>query len=200
MTIHSDFWNDRHRVRTGFGGNLNHKRDSKRQRCYDWENKHLRPQQSAFETRQAAKGYARLCAKVAIRHMQEIGLIQTEAVAEGVRKSFMAAFTKERLRHCNANATGAYFAAWGWTDVIIAHEVAHWADQWAHKLSVHPFKRADYIPHGPNWLGWFGYILANAGMRRVGDRQTVLAHFLNTLEGERLKASLPYFTYAKEEA
>ena len=34
-----------------------------------------------------------------------------------MRKSFKAAFTKERINHCNANLVGCYFAEWGWTDL-----------------------------------------------------------------------------------
>lgn len=98
--------------------------------------------------------------------MVETGLIKDDATRAKVRGSFVAAFTKETIGHCNANATGAYFAKWGWTDAIIAHEVAHWADQWAHKLSVAGWHMsASYEPHGPKWRGWFTYLLCKASDR-----------------------------------
>lgn len=186
MTIHADFWRDRNRVRVNLGGRLSTRRDSLRQRCYNWENKHLRPVSKTFD-RQAAKGYARLCVKIAIRHMRELGLITSDEVADMVRGSFQMAFTKERIGHCNANNTGAYFAAWGWTDVIIAHEIAHWADQWAHKLTTaNPFALVPYEPHGPKWRGWFAYLLANAGLKAMPDLLDPYAFILRTLREERL--------------
>ncbi|AIK68471.1 hypothetical protein Lo5R7ANS_01 [Mesorhizobium phage vB_MloP_Lo5R7ANS] len=168
MTIHATFWHERQRVawRTaGIGGGLATCRDSNRQRSYDCENKHLRPLSGKFDNRQAAKGFARLCANIAIRRMVETGLIKSDTMRDAVRSSFTAAFTKEAIGHCNANATGAYFASWGWTDAIIAHEVAHWADQWAHKLGCPPTVRASYEPHGAKWRGWFTYILCKASDR-----------------------------------
>jgi len=165
MTIHADFWRERKRDRQASFARLGKSRDSNRQRCYNWENKCLRPFQKAM-TRQEAKGYARLCVKAAIRTMRETGLIKSDAVADMVRASFTAAFTTETIGHCNANAQGAYFAKWGWTDVIIAHEVAHWADQWAHKLRGGVFPAVvTYEPHGPRWRGWFLHLLKDVGMR-----------------------------------
>lgn len=189
MTIHSEFWKERRSVRTNRVG-LRSQRDSNRQRCYDWENKFLRPLQSEL-SRQVAKGYARLCVKIAIRQFRVMYPQMTDLDAETIRASFKAAFTKETIGHCNANAAGAYFAKWGWTDVIIAHEVAHWADQWAHKLAGNPGFSVPFEGHGPKWRGWFCFLLSNAGMRRVGDRSQVMALCLNTLEQARLKVILP---------
>lgn len=113
MTIHADFWRERRAVKTG-GAWLKSKRDSNRQRCYDWENKHLRPVSRKFDDRQAAKGFARLLVKVAIRHMRAVFPAMTDHDAETVRASFKVAFTKETIGHCNANATGASFAPVAW--------------------------------------------------------------------------------------
>lgn len=152
--------------RLSLGGSLYSVRDSNRQRCYKWEFKELRPIQKTLSYDEA-RGYARLCVKIAIRQMRAGGLIQSDDAAAVVRASFKAAFTKESLQKCNANASGAYFARWGWTDVIVAHEVAHWADQWAHKLSAKPFQRVSYEGHGPKWRGWFVFILSHAGLRAM---------------------------------
>ncbi len=188
MTIHSEFWAARRRTYTG-RVILRSARDSHRQRCYDWENASLRPIQTAFADRQAAKGYARLCMKVALRLL--LSLHPDKANEALMRASFKAAFTKERLSKCNANASGAYFAAWGWTDAIIAHEVAHWADQWDHKLSGGSGFSVAYEGHGPKWRGWFVYILSNAGMRSTGQGEAVSKLMLETLSAARLAVTLP---------
>jgi hypothetical protein len=191
MTIHSEFWLSRRTALaplSHLGGYLGTLRDSNRQRCYNWENKHLRPGSKSMD-QQEAKGYARLCVKAAIRHMRGSGLIKSDEDAEKVRSSFRAAFTKETLSHCNANAAGAYFAKWGWTDVIIAHEVAHWADQWAHRLSANPGVRVPYEPHGPKWRGWFVFILASAGMRNRPEVGTT--ELAASLSVERLAVHIP---------
>lgn len=193
MTIHSTFWEERNREFrrfAGFGANLRSARDSNRQRCYNWEFKHLRPTQGVFADRAAAKGYARLCVKIAIRHMKSLGLIKSDIVEEAIRASFKAAFTTESLAKCNANASGAYFAKWGWTDVIIAHEVAHWADQWAHKLRGNPGFGVEYEPHGPRWRGWFVHILAHA-VRGQAGADAAIEWLIGTLKAERLKIILP---------
>lgn len=188
MTIHSDFWKERHRVYTN-RVYLRSVRDSNRQRCYNWEFEHLRPLQSKFEDRQAAKGFARLCMKVALRQLLALYPEANEAL---IRASFKAALTKENQRKCNANAAGAYFAAWGWTDVIIAHEVAHWADQWAHKLRGNPGFSVDYEGHGPRWRGWFAFILGKVGMRRHSEFPSdARALAVTTLNKARLPFSMP---------
>lgn len=196
MTIHSKFWKDRDVVgrRVTLGGSLRLVRDTNRQRCYNWEFKELRPIQKKLSYDEA-RGYARLCVKIAIRQMRAIGLIKSDAVADEVRASFKAAFTKENQRKCNANAVGAYFAAWGWTDVIVAHEVAHWADQWAHKLSAKPFQRVSYEGHGPKWRGWFVFILSNAGLRAmpglIDPVKTTQRMMTDSLTAARLAYEIP---------
>jgi hypothetical protein len=190
MTIHSEFWNERKAVRTRQVA-LRSLRDSNRQRCYDWENKFLRPHMTVFD-RNTAKGYARLCVKIAIRQMRVMFPQMTEADADTVRASFKAAFTKETIGHCNANAAGAYFAKWGWTDVIIAHEVAHWADQWAHKLRGNPGFSVPFEGHGPRWRGWFVFLLSRAGMRRfASEPEAIVTLCRDTLNASRLAFQLP---------
>lgn len=169
MTIHTTFWKDRH----GAVRNASIKwtvRDSSRQRSYNCEYKHLRPLAGRFNDRQAAKGFARLCAKIAIKRMIETGVIADYDMVtqEAVRASFKAALTKEDRANCDGCSAGVYFAKWGWTDCVIAHEVAHWADQWAHKLGGR--KTLDnYEPHGAKWRGWFTYILCKASDRYTLD-------------------------------
>jgi hypothetical protein len=190
MSIHAKFWQSRQGTRTNRVG-LRTLRDSNRQRCYDWENKHLRPHMTTFK-RDAAKGYARLCVKIAIRQMRVMFPQMTEADAEAVRASFKAAFTKERIGRCDASEIGAYFAGWGWTDAIIAHEVAHWADRWAHRLSGNPGFQVDFEGHGPKWRGWFAFLLSQAGMRRYSlEPEAILKLCTDTLTVERLAYKLP---------
>lgn len=189
MTIHSKFWSERKLERVAIHsrfGSVWPQRDSNRQRSYNCEFKHLRPISGVFKDRGAAKGYARLCAKIAIRRMVETGLIKDDATRDRVRASFTAAFTKETIGRCDANNSGAYFAKWGWTDCIIAHEVAHWADHWAHLLSKpQPFIKAYWEGHGPRWRGWFTYILAAAS-----DRYT-LDGIKQAWATERLQITMP---------
>lgn len=198
MTIHAEFWRSRQGVanplvRLALGGvhpGWARARDSNRQRCYDWENETLRPHQSAYESRQAAKGFARLCSKIAIKKLEERGLVNEEQRSILVN-SFKAAFTNERLGKCNANLVGAYFANWGWTDVIIAHEVAHWADQWARVLD--PKRRTTaHEGHGPHWRGWFIHILSDAKPKLsealLDDTATIMRR---GLDERRLKYVLP---------
>ncbi|AMD58902.1 hypothetical protein AWN88_11275 [Agrobacterium tumefaciens] len=196
MTIHAKFWKERYQPGiVSLGSMLRSVRDSNRQRCYKWEWKDLRPIQKKLGYDEA-RGYARLCAKIAIRRMRETGLMKSDEVADEVRASFKAAFTKERLKRCDGSAHGVYFAEWGWTDVIIAHEVAHWADQWAHRLSGNlAFGRVDYEAHGPLWRGWFVHILAHAGLRSmVGLLDPINATrrmMTESLDGARMSYVLP---------
>jgi hypothetical protein len=165
MTIHAEFWKDR-RATVRHASIQWTVRDSNRQRSYNCEYKHLRPIAGKFDDRQAAKGFARLCAKIAIRRMIETAVIADydKVTQDAVRASFKAALTKENLAVCDGCSAGVYFAAWGWTDCVIAHEVAHWADQWAHKLGGRE-TLSNYEPHGPKWRGWFTYILTAASDR-----------------------------------
>lgn len=196
MTIHSEFWKTRQKPGVvSLGSPLQSTRDSNRQRCYNWEFKELRPIQKKFDY-DAARGYARLCCKIAIRRMRETGLIASDLVADEVRDSFKAAFTKENIRRCDGSAAGVYFAEWGWTDVIIAHEVAHWADQWAHRLSGNtPFGRVSYEPHGPKWRGWFIHILSHAGMKALpgllNPVEATKSMMMRTMGEARLSVILP---------
>lgn len=195
MGIHASFWKERnsqYRVLAGVGAHITHARDANRKRCYAWENKHLRPLQTRLE-KQAAKGYARLCVKIAIRKMREMGIITTDHAAENVRASFKSAFTQENIRRCDASEVGSYFAKWGWTDVIIAHEIAHWADRWAHKLAAPLDQRyVAHEGHGPRWRGWFVYILAHAGLKTSRNTpEGLITAFSSTLAQERLAVRLP---------
>ena len=137
-------------------------RDMGRQACYDWENKHLRPEAKKLD-RKGAKGLARVAAKKAIALMREQGLIRDDADAEYVRASFKVAFTDEHHGQCWGSAGAVYFANWGWTVPIILHEMAHWADQWAHLLAARNAGQTvtDFWGHGPRWRGWFLWMLAN---------------------------------------
>ncbi|PBB68130.1 hypothetical protein CK228_13555 [Mesorhizobium sp. WSM4312] len=164
-TIHTTFWQERRQAVR----NASIKwtvRDSNRQRSYNSEAKHLHPKAGRFADRQAAKGFARLCAKIAIRHMVATGVIADydKVTQEAVRASFKAALTKEDRAVCDGCSGGVYFARWGWADTTIAHEVAHWADQWAHKLGGRA-TLSSYEPHGAKWRGWYTFILAAASDR-----------------------------------
>ncbi|KAA3452741.1 hypothetical protein C7I87_00750 [Mesorhizobium sp. SARCC-RB16n] len=164
-TIHTAFWNDR-RAAVRHASIQWTVRDGNRQRCYNSEAARLHPRAGKFDDRQAAKGFARLCAKIAIRHMIATGVIADydKVTQEVVRASFKVAMTKESRAVCDGCSAGVYFAKWGWTDTIITHEVAHWADQWAHKLGGKATLSA-YEPHGPKWRGWYTYLLAAASDR-----------------------------------
>jgi len=177
MTIHNDFW----RSRPWF---LRSKRvrDANRRRCYQWEHETLRPYQRKYDTRQAAKGFARLCSKVAVKRLVDR---HEGANPELIRETFKAAFTMENLRRCDAAEGGCYFASWGWSDVIIAHEVAHWADRWDHHLS----RQATFEGHGPKWRGWFAFILSD--VRPDINGNDTLAYMTGGLRERNLRVVLP---------
>lgn len=185
--IHSEFFLSREDILTAkkISAYFRRKRDSNRQRCYQWEFDHLRPTAGTYKNRQAAKGYARLCAKVAIKELLRLNIIQNSDTLEYVRKSFKAAITKEEHPLCLGCRCGVYIAKWGWSDVVIAHEVAHWADQWAHGLSAPAGTFTSYEAHGPKWRGWFAFILSNTSKNFELDTITL------SLKMRRLEVSLP---------
>jgi hypothetical protein len=140
-------------------------RDTVRQKSYNWEFRNLRGKafDGTFTDKDAAKGFARLCMKVGLRRL-EARLILGNASEAGTAKAFIARkraeyrahFTKENRRTCHAGTNGAYFACWGWTKVIIAHEIAHFVD----------ICEAEYLHnkrpgHGADWLGWFSFLLVD---------------------------------------
>lgn len=157
------------------GGRYGHARDSKRQRCYDWENSHLRGKSATgaqanwrvstdgdgepFKDRNAAKGFARLCVKVGLKRLEthlaeRLGEGRAKAITKAARETFRAHFTKDKRNACCGGINGVYFAEWGWTKTIIAHEVAHFIDHQESAALKHV--RAG---HGEHWLGWFVFLL-----------------------------------------
>lgn len=134
--------------------------DSEGHKSNDCERRCFLTQSYIFTSRQAAKDFARLCTNIAIRHMVEIGLIRDEATRATIRGTFQPAIhTGHEPASCQTNTAGTEFAGWGSTQAIIAHEVAHWADQWAHRLrGVDGHREA----HGTRWRGWYTYILSQA--------------------------------------
>jgi hypothetical protein len=134
------------------------KRDSVRQRSLDWENCNLRGMgpDGSFAYRDGAKGFARLCVKIALRRLKARHNMTEEAVTE-VRSSFMARFVVTDERKSWGGLSGIYMASWAWTKVIIAHEVAHWID--GHDMNLSDAYRAG---HGAEWMGWFHVLLTEA--------------------------------------
>lgn len=140
------------------GASLTIARDAGRQACYDWENRMLRPREATLD-RRGCKGLARLACKRAIAQLEAMGLITDEATRKMVRSSFTAAFTTENAGHCWGGSAGVYFARWGWTRATILHEVAHWADSWNDMLLARGGERVQHWGHGPQWRGWFLWLL-----------------------------------------
>lgn len=138
---------------------LRQQRDTNRKRCYrwEWETTPKLGKRDYSGSRKAAKGLARLAAKVAVRKLQTRHGLSDERT-KAILETFRAHFTNEPIQRCWGGAGGVFFAGWGWTDWVILHEVAHWIDH--HEAFYLGKSRAG---HGPDWLGWFRYLLIEVG-------------------------------------
>lgn len=139
-------------------------RDTNRTKSYkwQWETIDLLPTNGRFAEKDAAKGFARLCMKIGLRRL-ETRLVEGGMSAElaalkikARRDDYRAHFTTEGGSKCLGGRNGVYFAKWGWTKDIIAHEVAHFID--IAEAEITNKKRAG---HGPDWLGWFTFLLVD---------------------------------------
>lgn len=130
--------------------------DGRATKCYRWEwsNADLLRRRETL-SRDVAKGMARLMCKVVLKRIAERHG-RDVASLEMYRAEFVARFTREDARYCHAGENGAYFAKWGWSPGVIAHEVAHWADTVEMRVLN---QRGERTAHGPHWLGWFVFLL-----------------------------------------
>jgi hypothetical protein len=148
------YWNDlrgSHLVRCD-------NRDAKTQRIYAWE-------RAAFQyrctrdfkgNREAAKGFARLCLKIALKRLKAIHGVSDELLAV-YRKECSIRFASVTERFCCGGTNGVFFANWGWVGWTIAHEIAHFID--AKEAEYTSDRRAG---HGTDWLGWYRFLLVEA--------------------------------------
>lgn len=137
--------------------------DPRANKCYEWEVRYSQITHASKNSandlpRGVAKGVARLCAKVALRRLTAKYGLSPES-QEKIRSSFKARFCDSQplpgalAAGCRA---GVIFARGGWSPGIIAHEVAHWADDWEMVITNEFRKRT---AHGPKWLGWYVFLL-----------------------------------------
>ena len=131
---------------------------AKTQRVYSWERQtfeHIETR--CFEgNREAAKGFARLCLKIALRKLKTLHDMPDETI-ETFRKGCSIRFADVYEKFCCGGTNGVFFCKWGWQGWTIAHEIAHFID--AKEAEYTNDRRAG---HGTDWLGWYRFLLVEA--------------------------------------
>lgn len=133
-------------------------RDAKTQRVYQWERQTFQAIETRrFEgNREAAKGFARLCLKIALRKLKALHNVHDDKL-EAFRKDCSIRFASVTERFCCGGTNGVFFADWGWVGWTIAHEIAHFID--AKEAEYTRDRRAG---HGTDWIGWYRFLLVEA--------------------------------------
>ncbi len=139
--------------------------DAKTKACYRWERATFqgKEKRNFIGNREAAKGFARLCFKVALKRLAAKHNLTAETV-DKIRSRWSLRMAREHHRFSCAGTNGAFLCGWGWVDWVIAHEVAHFID--AKEAEFLHDRRAG---HGMHWLGWYAFLLADVcGYENVG--------------------------------